>query len=100
MNDIRETMIDLVAREKQNAEYRKQLQSECTHETSVYKCEGSSGDWDRDPSYWYTQYCYDCQRRWAKDQDGKPDTKLKVHHIDYNMSPEKAEMLIKLSKMK
>lgn len=75
------------------------LQEQCNHKTSVYSCHGSTGNWDRDDSYWYMHYCYDCQKRWSIDQKYKPQASLRVKEIDYNSDPKVVELEIQISEL-
>lgn len=75
------------------------VQNECDHEVSVYKPNGSSGNWDKESYYWHECYCYDCKRRWSVDQEsGKPPCNLKVEMIDPSINAEKIHLLIKAEK--
>ena len=76
------------------------LQKECPHETSVYSAHGSTGNCDRDDSYWFCFYCYDCQKRWTTDQSVRPVGPLKVKEIDYAAKPEIIELQMKIERLK
>jgi hypothetical protein len=77
------------------------VQLECQHVTSVYEAGGSTGNWDREDSYWYVFYCYDCRKRWSHDQDkGRPGNALKVDKIDYTASAEVIEFKRGIAQLK
>lgn len=79
----------------------KQLQETCPHKVSVYQAKGSGGGWDRDPSYWYDFYCYDCRKHWTTEQEYKIyGSSLKVDEIDIEENPEKIELLFKMRDLK
>lgn len=78
----------------------KKIQEECPHETSVYSPQGSSGNWDRDDSYWYNHYCYDCRKRWTTEQGRGNESNMKVCEIDYNKKPEIIELELKIESMR
>jgi hypothetical protein len=48
----------------------KEQQGLCSHPliSRVIKNEGSSGNWDRDDSYWTSHRCEICDLRWSTDQ--------------------------------
>ena len=97
---IRNAVADLRFKEKQVQQAIIDTQESCPHGTSVYKPEGSSGGWDRDPSYWFSMYCYDCGKRWTTSQDIKPQAKLRVEYIDCDEKPEVVELQIKIAEYK
>lgn len=76
------------------------IQDECPHETSVYSAHGSTGNWDRDDSFWYDHYCYDCRKRWTTDQARGNESALKVERICYNKKPEIVELEIKIESIR
>lgn len=88
-----ETLLDRQTRIKNEIE---NLQKECQHEVSVFSAHGSSGHWDRDDSYWYEHYCYDCKKRWTTDQGRGNEGKMKVDSIDYKKSPQVVELELKI----
>ena len=45
-----------------------QLQETCSHPNAIGKKGGSTGNWDRDDSYWINYNCPDCEKRWMTDQ--------------------------------
>ena len=77
-----------------------ELQANCPHNTSVYQACGSTGNWDREVSYWYDMLCYDCGKRWSHDQDRQPSAVLAVKKIIYEESPEVIEAQIHLEQVK
>lgn len=78
----------------------KKQQEICPHETSVCKAEGSTGNWDRDDSYWFVFYCYDCRKRWSHDQKLGHGKSIRVDNIEYDKNPEIVELEIKIASMK
>lgn len=56
------------------------LQCKCTHQGNLtYKFCGSSGNWDRDDSYWIEWRCHDCGKRWTASQDNSYDLTNRVY---------------------
>lgn len=47
---------------------REKLQEECPHHNLRYKNSGSTGNYDRDDSYWRDWFCPDCEKRWTTSQ--------------------------------
>lgn len=45
------------------------IQDNCDHKNIIYKMDGSSGNWDRDDSYWYDIICLDCGLRYTNPQE-------------------------------
>lgn len=41
----------------------------CDHPNLIYQDQGSSGDWDREDSYWTVWQCDTCGNRWTTKQD-------------------------------
>ena len=100
MNRIRK-MISLF--EWQKAEIDKEIkavQENCPHKTSVYSAHGSTDNWDRDDSYWFMFYCYDCGKRWSTDQSVRPKGPMKVDKIDYDEQPEVIELKMRIEEIK
>jgi transposase-like protein len=44
------------------------IQKTCPHYDSEYRNHGSTGNWDRDDSYWRNYECHDCGKKWQTDQ--------------------------------
>lgn len=44
------------------------IQKSCPHYDSVYRNKGSTGNWDRDDSFWREYECFDCGKKWTTDQ--------------------------------
>lgn len=78
----------------------KRQQGVCPHVVSVYEAGGSGPNYDGDSYYWYSFYCYDCRKRWTKDQDKGSGNSLKVSKIDYDKNPEIVELEIKIAGMR
>lgn len=56
--------------QKKLSDELKELQEKCTHQGNLtYKYNGSSGNWDRNDSYWIEWHCKDCGKRWNTSQD-------------------------------
>lgn len=53
----------------------KELYEFCPHYNSWYENCGSSGNWDRDESYWRHYECEDCGNRWNTDQSYEQEKK-------------------------
>lgn len=75
-------------------------QSICAHKTSVYRADGSSGNWDNDAYYWYDFYCYDCRKRWTHEQSLGHGNSLKVEKIDPSRNPEVIEAMMRVEELK
>lgn len=75
------------------------IQDDCLHELSVYSMHGNTGNWDRDDSFWYEHYCYDCRKRWTTDQSWGNESTLKVDKIDYEKKPEIVELELKIKEL-
>lgn len=52
-----------------------ELQKSCPHYHCYYEDKGSTGNWDRDDSFWRNYECMDCGRAWTTDQSYKQDKK-------------------------
>jgi len=78
----------------------KSIQEQCPHKTSVYSAHGSTGNWDKDDYYWYSFYCYDCQKQWSHEQSEGRGKSLRVDKINYDEKPEIIELKIKIEEIK
>lgn len=95
--DIRDDVQRLLSIVRNAEETIRQLQEKCQHATSVYSMHGSTGHWDRDDSYWYQHYCYDCTKRWTTEQKTSLQSTLRVEEIDYAASAREIELQIELA---
>ena len=46
----------------------KEIQDSCPHINLKYTRGGSSGNWDREDSYWFNFKCNDCGKKWTTEQ--------------------------------
>jgi len=100
MNAIRNRVSELSKKRSDILDEIEIIQKNCPHHTSVYSAHGSTGNWDRDDSYWFLFYCYDCQKRWSTDQSVGPKGSMKVKEIDYGEKPEVIELKIRIEEIK
>jgi hypothetical protein len=77
----------------------KAIQKDCPHKLCVHEAHGSSGSWDRDDSYWFNFYCYDCQKRWSHDQSLGSDKSMRVRKIDYDKNPRIIELEMEIASL-
>lgn len=57
--------------EKKIEEYElrlEQLQKDCPHTNATQKYGSSTGNWDRQDTYWIVHKCPDCDKRWTTPQ--------------------------------
>lgn len=100
MNEIREEVDALIVSRDAINRGIASIQDVCPHAISVYSAHGSTGNWDRDDSFWYNHYCYDCRKRWTTDQKYENKSALKVDTIDYDKKPEIIELELKIEAMR
>jgi len=43
--------------------------NDCPHPNLTYTAKGSTGNWDRENTYWYEWCCDCCGKRWITNQD-------------------------------
>lgn len=62
------TMQKLLAERDRIDQTIKKLQERCKHPKAEKTPKGSTGNWDRDDSYWYVCHCPRCNKRWTEPQ--------------------------------